>query len=204
VTNAEYKRFMEDMRQPWDTPAGKANHPAVNVTWYQARNYAAWAGMRLLTEAEWEKAASWEEPESKRVMERLHRLIVRLEEEEGKALSDRKWKYPWGDKFDKSKCNTKESGIGATTPVGAYSPGGDSSCGCADMAGNVWEWTSSLGQSYPYRTDDGREDPDAHGLRVLRGGSFSSEASRARCVYRVFAYPDDDWGYRGFRCGVSP
>ena len=60
VTNADYKRYMDDVQQPWEIPAGKDDHPVTSVTWYQSRNYARWASMRLLTEAEWEKAASWE------------------------------------------------------------------------------------------------------------------------------------------------
>ena len=60
VTNAEYARYRNDIRQPFEMPAGKQDHPVVEVSWYDARDYAAWASMRLLTEAEWEKAASWE------------------------------------------------------------------------------------------------------------------------------------------------
>jgi serine/threonine-protein kinase len=60
VTNAEYARYMADQERGFDMPEGKENHPVVNVSWHDAKDYAAWAGMRLLTEAEWEKAASWE------------------------------------------------------------------------------------------------------------------------------------------------
>ena len=98
------------------------DHPVVYVSWRDCVAYAEWAGVRLLTEQEWEKAA--------------------------RGIDGRV--YPWGDEFDSARCNTYESGIGATTPVGRYSPGGDSPCGCADMAGNVWEWTASnVGRAVP-------------------------------------------------------
>ena len=187
VTNAEYKRYMDDVGRAFEVPAGKADHPVANVSWYQARDYAQWAGMRLLSEAEWEKAASWAGEQRSR----------------GARERGRKRRYPWGDEFDETKCNTKESGIGDTTPVGKYSPGGDSPCGCADMAGNVWEWTSSLHKGYPYRADDGREDPTAGGSRVMRGGSFNFYERFARCASRNHYHPNLDWPYYGFRVGVA-
>jgi formylglycine-generating enzyme required for sulfatase activity len=72
--------------------------------------------------------------------------------------------YPWGGKFDNSKCNTDASGVGDTTPVGKFSPRGDSPYGVADMAGNVWEWCNSLNNPYPYNAKDGREELEASGL----------------------------------------
>jgi hypothetical protein len=178
VTNADYKRYSEDKGQPFEIPDGKENHPVVNVNWYDARNYAAWAGMRLPTEAEWEKAASWEP------MARDDVVGAQRAKPPG-----RKRVYPWGDQFDKNKCNTSESGIGTTTPVGKYSPEGDSPYGCADMAGNVWEWCSSLYKNYPYRADDGREDMQDSSLRALRGGSVDSDAPVARAARRGVRNP---------------
>ena len=109
--------------------------------------------------------------------------------------------YPWGDSFDKAKCNTSESGIGTTTPVGQNSPRGVSPCGAADMAGNVWEWCSSLYKGYPYRADDGREDMASSASRVVRGGSFLAHESRARCGSRLNWYPDDRNVSGGLRVG---
>jgi formylglycine-generating enzyme required for sulfatase activity len=178
MTNAEYKRYIDDMGRSFDIPSGKEQHPVVNITWSEAHDYAVWAGMRLPTEAEWEKAASWD--------------------------AGRKRRYPWGDDFDQDKCNTKSSRIGGTTPVGKYSPDADSPYGCADMAGNVWEWTSSLYKAYPYRADDGREDPDADGRRVVRGGSFGNDRVLARCAYRHGHFGNYAYDHYGFRVCVSP
>ena len=118
-------------KHPVDGWEKKKDHPVTYVKWTEAMAYCQWLNqilnseftrsgqnliLRLPTEAEWEKAA---------------RGIDGLE-------------YPWGNTFDKNKCNTSESGKGGTTPVGLYSPQGNSPYGCADMAGNVWEWTHSL------------------------------------------------------------
>jgi formylglycine-generating enzyme required for sulfatase activity len=204
VTNADYKQYKDDVGQPFEIPEGKADHPVVYVPWYDARDYAAWAGMRLLTEAEWEKAASWE-GERGRVGERgiVDKLVGAISRSYPKTIPEgKKRKYPWGDEFDVEKCNTEESGIG-TTKVGKYSPEGDSPYGCVDMAGNVWEWTSSLYQDYPYRADDGREDMSSSDRRVVRGGSFYNAADFARCAYRYEGYPLGRVRLIGFRVGVG-
>jgi formylglycine-generating enzyme required for sulfatase activity len=138
---------------------GFEDHPVIYVSWYGARAYAQWSGKRLPTEEEWEKAARG----------RLGRT------------------YPWGNEFDKDRCNTAESGIGYhITPVTKY-PEGVSPFGCYDMAGNVWEWT------------DSRYDKDQR-LKVLRGGSWGLFRSYARCASRDSSYPEFGDFYCGFRC----
>jgi hypothetical protein len=184
VTNAEYARFMADRGRGFDMRAGMEQHPVVKISWYDARDYADWAGMRLPTEAQWEKAASWE-----------------LVDWETGKLVGRKRKYPWGDEFDKNMCNTSESNY-TTTPVGKYSPAGDSPCGAADMAGNVWEWCSSLYKPYPYRADDGRQDLTETVSRVLRGGSWNSAGNSAAAPVRDSDHPVSRSNFYGFRVVV--
>jgi len=194
VTSAEFSAFVHASDyKPEHWQPGPDDHPARNVTWYDAQAYAQWAGKALPTEAEWEKAA------------RGGTQIPKPKSQNPSDLVDNpnpKRRYPWGDEFDKNKCNTRASGIGDTTPVGRHSPQGDSPHGVADMAGNVWEWTSSLYKEYPYQADDGREDPDASGLRVLRGGSWVDGARVARCSSRLVSDPSYSRGRFGFRCVV--
>jgi formylglycine-generating enzyme required for sulfatase activity len=171
VTNAEYAKFVEAAGRPrppnWEETGGTyppdmANHPVVFVNWFDAQDYAAWAGKRLLTEAEWEKAARGKD---------------------GRV-------YPWGDWFDKAMCNASEVGIGGTTPVGKYSPFGDSPYQVSDMAGNVWEWTVT-------------DWAPGSSSKVQRGGSFVNRGSYARCAYRYLSVPEPRNPNVGFRCGMS-
>jgi formylglycine-generating enzyme required for sulfatase activity len=194
VTNAEFKRFVDDTGHPvpyyqvswcdtrgynWDPetrtfPEGKSDHPVVLVTWLDALAYARWAGKRLPTEAEWELAA--------------------------RGLEGRIW--PWGDKPVPGRSNTREAGVGATTPVQRYVPDGASPDGVADLIGNVWEWTSSLFRPYPYDPHDGRETLAANGWRVLRGGSWVNDLYAARAYIRL----DGDFIFYnnvGFRCAAD-
>jgi formylglycine-generating enzyme required for sulfatase activity len=193
VTNGQYKAFLvatgHSLPGHWRGgvwPQGKENHPVVDVSWVDAVEYCSWLSdhtgkhIRLPTEAEWEKAASWD------------------------PVADCKHVYPWGNDFGSSRCNTRESEILDTTAVGHYSPAGDSPYRAADMAGNVYEWTSSLLREYPYDAHDGREDPADDGKRALRGGSWREARPSARCATRTGGDPTMVSGEVGFRCAMDP
>ena len=106
--------------------------------------------------------------------------------------------YPWGNAEPSDQRLNYNNKIGYTSAVGSY-PAGASPYGALDMAGNVWEWTSSQDRGYPYKADDGREDSTGEDARVLRGGSFYNVVNLVRCAYR-FRYnaSDTDFGV-GFR-----
>jgi sulfatase modifying factor 1 len=169
VTNVQYKKFIDankdyDVPADWNSknrtyPTGRATHPVVEVTWNDAKAYADWAGVALPTEQQWEKAA--------------------------RGTDGRE--YPWGDSWQENHCNAIESGIADRTPVGQFSPQGDSPYGCVDMSGNVWEWT------------DGWYDEDK---RVGRGGSWGSDANRVCAACRCPDLPTYRSGYCGFRVVV--
>ncbi len=186
VTVAEYLCFVQATGHkpprlifPGPRPLDYERHPVTGVSWHDARAYAAWAGKRLSTEAEWEKAASWD------------------------AATGAKRCYPWGDKWDTRRCNMLDSNVGHTTPVGFFSPYGDSPCGAADMAGNVFEWTTSMDWNYPYRIGDGRDDIQRYGTRVRRGGAYTSEEVFMRTTTRQLSPPDGMFVADGFRCAVD-
>jgi formylglycine-generating enzyme required for sulfatase activity len=188
VTNEQFAQFVattngEFSQGLWQT---KADHPVVDVSWLDAMSYCEWLNntwrdklkdlmVRLPTEAEWEKAARGEYGNE----------------------------WPWGNDFDRTKCNSREGGKGGTTPVGAYSLPGGSPYGTADMVGNVWEWCHSIYKPYPYQANDGRES-EAGFARVLRGGSWDNRRNRVRCAYRGSAHAVSRFDDYGFRVVVSP
>jgi formylglycine-generating enzyme required for sulfatase activity len=190
ITNVQFAEFVEWTHYEFDWVADwmkKLNHPVVDISWSNALVYLNWLNksfgnklpkgltFRLPTEAEWEKAA--------------------------RGTDGRQW--PWGNEFDKNKCNSYEGGKNNVMPVGAYSPAGDSPYGAAEMSGNVWEWTCTNHRLYPYVSRDGRDDlENDHQHKnvftldrfsnntslgpavVLRGGSYKQTLKMVRAAYR--------------------
>jgi ergothioneine biosynthesis protein EgtB len=152
--------------------------PVTNVSYYEADAYAKWAGKRLPTEAEWEKAASWNE------------------ELRNKML------YPWGDeKPTPIHANIMESYLWGPSKVGSY-PLGKSYYGCYQMIGDVWEWTSSEYVLYPGYASKFEEYTDKWAInqKVLRGGCFATPLRQIRNSYRNYFRPHDRILFSGFRC----
>jgi len=152
---------------------GKEDHPVVFVSWDDARAYAEWCGKRLPTEAEWEKTARG---------------------------SDGR-RYPWGDRWDGTRCNVSGRG---TTPVDAH-PEGASPFGCLDMAGNVFEWCSDWYDPGYYRAspESAPTGPETGESRVVRGGSWNDDQDLARAAYRGYYHPVSRSVDVGFRVLLS-
>lgn len=190
VTNAQYAVFVRATghRAPehWEggkPPDAKENHPVVNVSWQDAVVYCQWLTevtgklYQLPTEAQWEKAARGTD---------------------GRL-------FPWGSNWDRQKCNAMAAGKQDTTPVGSYSPQGDSPYGCADMAGNVLEWVSDWYQVDYYSRSSVYKDPPGPSLgevKALRGGSWSEDTRGVRCANRTYGDRTFVSPEVGFRCAV--
>ena len=206
VTNAQYKQFIEETGHTapafWDDPDLNAlNHPVVGVSWYDAAAYCQWAGKRLPTEAEWEKAAR------------------------GGLVGKR---HPWRDESPEAfKCNFADKqapswanwahrelddGYQFTAPVGTYPPNG---FGLHDMAGNVWEWCMDAYDPRAYASSP-KDNPVAGGViafddiensnvttaRVHRGGSWLHPPGNLRVSNRNSLHPANSSIYLGFRCAM--
>ncbi len=169
----------------------KAGEPVSHVSFLEASAYAKWAGKRLPTEAEWEKAATVVEsaPGSRQAGTAT-----------GSSIAKRN--FPWGDSPpDEQRANLFENGLWNVAPIGAY-PEGQSAFGCQQMIGDVWEWTTSDYAPYPgFKSDfDEYNDKWFVGQKVLRGGSFATPQIHIRSTYRNFFYPHERWMIAGFRC----
>lgn len=202
VTCGQYRAFMEaggyqnsnwwstagwewlaenPVKQPlyWKDNPDLDNHPVFGVSWYEAEAYARFVGKRLPTEAEWEKAASWD------------------------ATTQCRRTYPWGEATPNEHLCNHDNTIGQTTPVDAY-PAGQSAYGLQDTLGNVWEWTSSVFDgyegfvSYPYAGYSKVYFDGQH--RVLRGGSWATRLWSLRCAFRNWYHPGVRQILAGFRC----
>ncbi len=185
VTNALYKICVRNSAcvipsddNQWYAQARYADHPVMYVTWNMARAYCEWSDARLPTEAEWEKAARGTDGRT----------------------------YPWGNTIiDCGYANYRGingycvGSAGNGSPVGSYE-NGKSSYGVYDLMGNAVEWVSSLYLDYPYRKTDGRENLEASGPRVIRGGSWNSRMNSVNSTIRAWNEPSEYRLDYGFRC----
>jgi ergothioneine biosynthesis protein EgtB len=154
------------------------SEPVVNVSYYEADAFAKWAKKRLPTEAEWEKAASWDEKNQLKTV------------------------YPWGNQYPtRNHANLFESYLWRPSMLGSY-PEGKSHYGCYQMIGDVWEWTSSEYILYPGFKSRFEEYTDKWAInqKVLRGGCFATSEKQIRNSYRNYYKPHERIIFAGFRC----
>jgi ergothioneine biosynthesis protein EgtB len=159
----------------------RANDPISHVSYFEAAAYAKWAGKRLPTEAEWEKAACFNPNK--------------------KLRQD----FPWGNNRPESKhSNLFENQLWSVAQIGAF-PQGQSAYGCHQMIGDVWEWTTSDYVPFPgFKSEfDEYNDKWFVGQKVLRGGSFATPQVHIRSTYRNFFHPNERWMISGFRCAKT-
>jgi ergothioneine biosynthesis protein EgtB len=160
----------------------RATEPVTHVSYYEADAFAKWAGKRLPTEAEWEKAAGFD------------------------PANNSKRAFPWGDAPPSAETtNLFEDQRWGVAPIGSF-PKGQTATGVHQMIGDVWEWTTSDYAPYPGFTSEFDEYNDKWfvGQKVLRGGSFATPQIHIRSTYRNFFHPHERWMISGFRCAQTP
>ncbi|MEE4195213.1 MAG: SUMF1/EgtB/PvdO family nonheme iron enzyme [Anaerolineae bacterium] len=157
----------------WQPVSGFEQHPVVSISWFGAQAYCEWAGGRLPTEAEWEKAARGADG-----------LI-----------------YPWGNQFEECRYANSYGCALDTTEIGSY-PEGISPFGAFDMAGNVFEWTADWYGSEYYQNSPAENPtgPDFGTERVMRGGSYYTYETDLQTAFRLYSDPTSMQRYTGFRC----
>jgi sulfatase modifying factor 1 len=185
VTNGQYMKFMEATRRrppaTWSIPKlGDEEQPVVGVSWEDAAAYAKWAGKRLPTEAEWEKAAR------------------------GAGTSSATNLYPWGNRFDEKKVNSAESALGKTTGVREL-PEGASPFGVYNMAGNASEWVADWFAPDYYQTSpkENPKGPDTGTWKVVRGGGWWCKSENCQVTHRRKELPTAQTSSIGFRCALD-
>ena len=183
VTVALYATYIAHGGEPpssWHSQSAFPALPVVNITWPLANAFCDWlshhtaAHYALPDEAQWECAARGNDGRQ----------------------------FPWGNNWDDSRAAVRGS-CTQLPPVASY-PSGASSWGCLDMAGGVWEWTTSLDRLYPYHADDGRNDMQAPGRRIIRGGCYVNPHGYARCACRFRMDPLLTNPFLGFRIVKNP
>ncbi len=172
IMSQSSERYYEDRRYD--------NHPVIKVTWYDAYNYCEWAGRRLPTEAEWERAGRWQ------------------------LQTGETYIYPWGNGSPAPSLLNFSRNVGDTTPVG-YFPEGRSSVGAYDMAGNVWEWVYDQYDPNYYSESSYRnpQGPDNGDERVLRGGGWANGDWEVTMISRFSYYAHSSRFDTGFRCAMD-
>jgi iron(II)-dependent oxidoreductase len=217
---AEYVRVADVAPEDPDSVKGCPTSPVTWVSWLEADAFCRWLtghwrdtgllpdgwAVVLPSEPEWEKAARGgdEVPETP-----LMCTVTDVHHPGNDAVRNpmmhRRW--PWGDEFEPDACHHNGHEVYRPSPVGCF-PAGSSPYGCEDMSGNVWEWTRSLWEGYPYPKDGRalkeREDRMGKGSRVLRGGAFFNLPRYVRCAFRLYDGPDYWFDRLGFRVVLSP
>jgi gamma-glutamyl hercynylcysteine S-oxide synthase len=167
---------------PQSSVADRGNHPVVHVSWDDAATFAAWEGKRLPTEAEWEKAARFD------------------------PATGRSRRFPWGDDEPTPALANLGQRHLQPAPVGAY-PAGVSPLGVHQMVGDVWEWTTSGWHPYPgfsvFPYPEYSQVFFGGDYRVLRGGSFGTDAAAIRSTFRNWDHPIRRQIFSCFRCARS-